>query len=156
MANLIATFRSFPKELFRVNNGPQIRIRPWSPKRHVYDILVKNGRVQPKALDPSTYRAPNGASMRPNSTYQQHLVSELFQGSDVLVYAVPKGTRLPDNLILVHERTDHYSLQPAQDMTLDALNDKATSFFLAHAKLYTRNQWLKAYPTPTEFPPFNK
>ncbi|POR34327.1 Uncharacterized protein TPAR_05471, partial [Tolypocladium paradoxum] len=182
MSTLIATFRSFPKELFRVNNGPHVSIRPWSPKRRIYDILVKNGRVQPKSLDPSTYRAPNGASMRPNSPYQQHLASELFHGSDVLVYAVPKGmwpshsdavngageamseeidrslqgTRLPDDLLLVHERTDHYSLQPARDMTLDDLNDKATSFFLAHAKLYTRNQWLKAYPAATEFPPFGE
>ena len=28
------------------------------------------------------------------------------------------GTRIPDDLLLVHERTDHYSLQPAKDMTL--------------------------------------
>lgn len=74
--------------------------------------------------------------MRPNSPYQKLLVEKLFKGHDVRVYAVPKGilkpcynhqrlthqhpgTHLPENLLLVHERTDHYSLQPAQDMTLD-------------------------------------
>jgi len=29
------------------------------------------------------------------------------------------GTPLPDNLILVHEHNDHYSLQPAEEMALD-------------------------------------
>ena len=28
------------------------------------------------------------------------------------------GTPLPDDLILVHEHTDHYSLQPAEEMSL--------------------------------------
>lgn len=53
--NLIAVFRKMPKELFRVNNGRQVKLRTWTPKRHVYDIFAKNGRVEPKALDPSTY-----------------------------------------------------------------------------------------------------
>lgn len=29
--------------------------------------------------------------MRPNSRYQQLLVSHLFRGNDVLVYSVPRG-----------------------------------------------------------------
>jgi hypothetical protein len=53
--NLIAVFSKFPKELFRVNNGRQIKLRVWTPRRHVYDIFAANGRVEPKALEPSTY-----------------------------------------------------------------------------------------------------
>jgi hypothetical protein len=30
-----------------------------------------------------------------------------------------KGTRLPHDLLLVHERSDHYSLQPAKAMAID-------------------------------------
>jgi hypothetical protein len=30
-------------------------------------------------------------------------------------------THLPDGLVLVHERGDHYSLQPAQEMALAGL-----------------------------------
>ncbi|KAK0701837.1 hypothetical protein B0T26DRAFT_625976, partial [Lasiosphaeria miniovina] len=55
--------------------------------------------------------APNGASMRPNSPYQYILVSRLARRSNVVVYVVPAGTCLPDDLLLVHEHMDHYSLQ---------------------------------------------
>lgn len=80
--------------------------------------------------------------MRPNSPYQQSLVSTRFRGTELIVYAVAKGkfnpyynhdlnafvklgvlsfigTDLPEDLLLVHERSDHYSLQPAAPMTID-------------------------------------
>ena len=135
---LIAVFKRFPKEIFRVNNGRKVELRTWTPRRRVYDISPTNGLVQPKATKPMSYEgesskerlvrprvlranlilAPNGASMRPNSPYQQSLVSWRFRGDDVIVYAVPEGTALPDDLLLVHERSDHYSLQPAESMTI--------------------------------------
>ncbi|KPM45860.1 hypothetical protein AK830_g590 [Neonectria ditissima] len=111
--------REAPKELFRVNSGYQVKVRAWTPQRHVYDIVTQNGLVEPKALDPLNYAAPNGASMRPNSPYQQSLVSWRFRSNDIVIYGVPKGTSLPDDLLLAHERSDHYSLQPAKAMTLD-------------------------------------
>ncbi|KAG6244646.1 hypothetical protein E4U24_004912 [Claviceps purpurea] len=149
--NLIAVLRKFPKEIFRVNNGPSVKLRVQSPYRQTYDIVAKqNGLVEAKALGPETYVAPNGASMRPNSVYQQSLVSWRFRGSDVIVYSVPKGTSLPDDLVLVHERTDHYSLQPAEQMTIDNLNTKITEFLRANAEVFTRERWLKAYPEATE------
>ncbi|KAI0185347.1 hypothetical protein EV127DRAFT_397169 [Xylaria flabelliformis] len=147
---LIKVFRSFPKELFRVNNGRQVKLRVQQPGRHLYDILAKNGQVEPKALHPSTYIAPNGASMRPNSPYQQSLVLTRFRGTDVIVFAVAKGTDLPEDLLLVHERSDHYSLQPSAPMTIDDLNWKITKFMEKKAQVYTREQWLETYPEATE------
>ncbi|KAK4236566.1 hypothetical protein C8A03DRAFT_16804, partial [Achaetomium macrosporum] len=96
--------------------------------------------------------APNGASMRPNSPYQQSLVSWRFRGDDVVVYSVAAGTKLPHDLLLVHERWDHYSLQPAVAMTFDGkhLNAKLSQFFKAKAKLFAREAWLEAYPTASE------
>ena len=79
--------------------------------------------------------------MRPNSRYQQSLVTWRFRGDNVIVFSIPKGkphrltrttwvririltimedTNLPEDLLLVHERTDHYSLQPAVRMSLDS------------------------------------
>ncbi|KAH6640660.1 hypothetical protein F5144DRAFT_561222 [Chaetomium tenue] len=146
----ITVFRKFPKELFRVNNGRAIRVRAQTPHRHVYDIITSgNGWVEPKALNLSTYMAPNGASMRPNSRYQQYLVSWRFRGDDVVVYSIPKDTNLPDDLLLVHERSDHYSLQPAVRMSLDRLNARITQFLSSAGKVYTREEWLKTYPTAT-------
>jgi hypothetical protein len=116
-SSLVAVFNRFPKELFRVNNGPAVKLRAWRPNRYVYDVVPENGFVKPKALDPSTYLgqrahharkwhstltgslafhdlAPNGASLRPNSPYQQSLVSWRFHGDDVIVYAIPEGIPL--------------------------------------------------------------
>ncbi|KAG9252686.1 uncharacterized protein F5Z01DRAFT_222684 [Emericellopsis atlantica] len=149
-AKLIAVFRRFPKELFRVNNGRKVQLRTWTPRRRVYDISLTNGLVQPKATKPTSYEAPNGASMRPNSPYQQSLVSWRFRGDDVIVYGVPEGTALPDDLLLVHERSDHYSLQPAVSMTITELNGKITRFLTANSRVFTREQWIETYPEATE------
>ncbi|OAR02491.1 hypothetical protein LLEC1_08018 [Akanthomyces lecanii] len=152
MSRLLGVFKVLPKELFRVNNGYAVKLRPWSPGRHAFDIHVCNGLVQAKALSKDTYRAPNGASLRPNSTYQQLLVKRIFRGPDVLIYAIPKGTHLPDRLLLAHERADHYSLQPARDMTLYELNEEIiTRFLQENAVVYSKSQWLEAYPRPTDF-----
>ena len=53
---LIATYKVFPKELFRVNKGPDISLRafPTRPKRK-FDLLTINGMVKPKALNAQTY-----------------------------------------------------------------------------------------------------
>merc|ERR1712025_1541246 len=145
MGKLIAVFKRFPKEMFRVNNGRQVKLRPWTPRRQMYDISPINGFVQPKATEPKTYEAPNGASMRPNSPYQQSLVSWRFRGDNVVVHAVPKGTALPTDLLLVHERSDHYFLQPAVSMHIAELDEKINRFLTAHARAFTREEWMEMY-----------
>ncbi|EEU34662.1 uncharacterized protein NECHADRAFT_34809 [Fusarium vanettenii 77-13-4] len=153
-SNLISLFKKFPKELFRVNNDPLVKLRVLRPNRHIYDIVLQNGLALPKALNPSSYIAPNGASLRPNSQYQQSLVSWRFRGNDTIVYSVPEGTTLPDNLLLVHERSDHYSLQPAMAMTTKLLhldlNTKITQFLMNNAMVFAREEWLEVYPKATE------
>lgn len=52
----ITVFKTFPKELFRVNNGHRVQLRPWSPNRSTYDIVTDDKEVvKPKALDPLGY-----------------------------------------------------------------------------------------------------
>jgi hypothetical protein len=54
---MIKAYRVVPKELFRTNNGPLIRVRPWAPGLTSYDIHVSQaGTVLPKALHLPTYR----------------------------------------------------------------------------------------------------
>lgn len=72
--------------------------------------------------------------MRPLGDMQLSLV-EQFRGSNVIIFALAAGkflslrkrhclnyvgTELPEDLILVHEHTDHYSLQPAREMSLES------------------------------------
>lgn len=60
--NLIAVYRVLPLELFRVNNGPIIRLRDKASvqtrpgQRAIYDIASYGGIVFPKALNAGTYR----------------------------------------------------------------------------------------------------
>ncbi|MCJ1340505.1 hypothetical protein MMC09_005801 [Bachmanniomyces sp. S44760] len=139
-----------PKELFRVNNGRLIKLREWTVNcEGSFDLRTEAGKVKPKALSPTSYSAPNGASMRPNSDFQQRLVSG-FKGAKVVVYAVAAGTPLPDDLILVHEHTDHYSLQPAKEMSLPDLNGKITTFLETNSTILKKEQWLQMYPKVTE------
>lgn len=149
----LASFTRIPKELFRLNNGPAVRLRamegPLRPQRS-FDLLTEKGKVKPKALDPPTYEWPNGASMRPNSPAQQNLV-RTFRGSTIYVYAVPTGTELPEDLILVHEFGDHYSLQARKEMSIDELNAKITDFLDKKAQCFTKEEWLQRYPAATEF-----
>ncbi|KAK2752224.1 hypothetical protein FQN54_008156 [Arachnomyces sp. PD_36] len=152
MSKYIQSFTVIPKELFRLNSGNAIRLRgvagSLKPQRS-FDLLTEAGKVQPKALDPQTYEAPNGASMRPNTPMAQNLVKN-FKGGSVCVYAVPTGTQIPDDLILIHERDDHYSLQAKKEMTLDELNTKITNFLEVKGQCLTKEQWLQRYPQPTE------
>ena len=95
-----------------MNNGPFIALRDRAVKKTgSYDLLTEAGKVKPKALDPYTYRgthnwktcgllsvfdqakAPNGASMRPNTIKQSNLVKKSI-GSNVVIYAVPPGEYL--------------------------------------------------------------
>lgn len=58
MARYIKAFTKFPKELFRVNNGPKIRLRVYDSSaiaQRSYDVVAEAGAVKPKALSPETY-----------------------------------------------------------------------------------------------------
>jgi hypothetical protein len=78
------------------------------------------------------------------------------------------GIPLPEDLLLVHEFKDHYSLQPAREMSLDGrmvpsfdsrthfylfspldLNHSITSFFKNHATKFTKEEWLAKYTRPS-------
>ncbi|KAK2760228.1 hypothetical protein FQN54_002295 [Arachnomyces sp. PD_36] len=148
----IQAFNSTPKEIFRINSGRLIRLRahpgPVKPQG-VFDLLTRDGKVHPSILNAQDYDFPNGASMRPNSRRQQHLVRKLDSSSGC-VYAVPRGVPIPRDLVLVHEFRDHYSMQAAKEMTVDELNHKITTFLGANGEVFSREEWLQRYPGETE------
>ncbi|PLB47327.1 hypothetical protein P170DRAFT_511951 [Aspergillus steynii IBT 23096] len=152
MSNFVKSYTTIPKELFRINNGPVVRLRAYpGPRRPpgLFDLLTYAGKVKPKALSPTTYKAPNGASMRPNTPKTQRLVSTL-RGTSACIYSIPAGVRIPDGLILVHEFKDHYSLQAGEETTVDALNARITDFLQSKGQCLTKEEWLLQYPKPTE------
>jgi hypothetical protein len=66
MSKFIQSFTTIPKELFRLNNGRDIRLRgrpgPLRPLG-VFDLLTEAGKVQPKALNPQTYKGKDASSL---------------------------------------------------------------------------------------------
>ncbi|KAF9820195.1 hypothetical protein IEO21_01628 [Rhodonia placenta] len=91
--------------------------------------------------------------MRPNSPTQQSLVRHVFRGSAMYIYAVPPGTELPEDFILVHEFGDHYLMQARKDMSIDELNTKITDtdFLGKKAQSFRKEEWLQRYLAATEF-----
>jgi hypothetical protein len=66
MSKFIQSFTTIPKELFRLNNGRTICLRgrpgPLRPLA-VFDLLTEAGKVQPKALNPQTYKGKDASSL---------------------------------------------------------------------------------------------
>ena len=66
MSKYIKAYTKIPKELFRLNNGPKIRLRaypsPFRPARS-FDILTEGGAVKPKALNPETYDGKTSSAL---------------------------------------------------------------------------------------------
>ena len=59
----IGVYRRFPKELFRLNNGPEIRLREYKFRRGAsFDVLAnKLGKIEPRALDLESYAGERDA-----------------------------------------------------------------------------------------------
>ncbi|MCJ1257296.1 hypothetical protein MMC24_005121 [Lignoscripta atroalba] len=95
----------------------------------------------------------NGASMMPNTMFMQELArmaydyysEDLENGKAVetpLIFRIPKGTPLPSTLVLLHEHTAQFSLQPSFGMPLDDLNERLDEFYSKYAERTTLERWL--------------
>ena len=93
------------------------------------------------------FLGPNGMSMRPVG----HMLSVIigtFRSPQAMVVEVPAGTPLPPALVLLHEHTDHYAVQPARRMPLAEL-DAELSAFLAQPQVVKHSSledFYKAFP----------
>ncbi|KAK4151342.1 hypothetical protein C8A00DRAFT_17241 [Chaetomidium leptoderma] len=139
-------YTEFPMTMFRLNAGNTIKLRAYSAAKpnKSYDVVTYDGDFVRPTDDFTQYHHPNGASMRPEGKVLTGLVDN-FKGNNVMVYKVPKGTSVPEDLLLVHEHTDHYSLQPRVQMSVEDLNAKLDSFYSTFATAFKREKWLEKY-----------
>jgi len=143
---------TLPTSLFRIQNGVDVKLRPEALARAAgrlsYDITEQpDGLVWPVDPKEPLFRGPNGMSMRPLG----HMLSVIvgtFKASRAMVFEVPEGTPLPPELLLLHEHTDHFAVQPAERMTLTAFNAALTRFLAQDAvrKFKDIPSFYKAYP----------
>ena len=135
-----------PITLFRVQSGVAVKLRPEAAARaagrHSYDITKRDGLVWPRDAAEPNFLGPNGMSLRPMGTTLSVIVGT-SKSRSAMVFEVPQGTPVPPELVMLHEHTDHYALQPSQRMKLAELN-AALSRFLAQP-LVRRHASLEAF-----------
>ncbi|KAH7113895.1 hypothetical protein B0J11DRAFT_142953 [Dendryphion nanum] len=146
-----AVFNIFPKEIFRVNNGPNVHLRQFTPGANFYDVPANPQGLYHSSFDDTTperlqaslnaYRGPNGASCRPYAVWYREMIRR-WTGDDVRVYTFPKGTVLPQNYILVEETDDHFSLQRKNDTAPIADVSRDLSKFTNQMEWEAKDQWL--------------
>lgn len=104
-------FSVVPLQLFRIQNRKEVRLREYAAQeklgRTSFDLMVQNdGLVHP--MQGNKFVRPNGMSWRPLGPILYELLAD-FKGN--CIYIMPKGLELPSTLTLIHEHSDHYSIQ---------------------------------------------
>ncbi|KAI5899313.1 uncharacterized protein SCHCODRAFT_02523650 [Schizophyllum commune H4-8] len=141
-----------PTELARVQSGRNIRLRDYEQQRAngrlSYDLKLKDGKVLP--AEGPNFIGPNGCSLRPPLSPMFQEVVRNFRGRNVTIYVLKEGTPLPPTLQILHEHSDHYSMQCTKPMTLEELDAELTKFFETHARVLDKFEFDDEYPFSIE------
>ena len=147
----VTRFKQLPVTLYRLQSKLPTRLREYASQmaagRQSYDLKTNpdDGLVHPAKGD--TFIGPNGMSLRPATENMLHIAKN-YRGN-VTVFRIQEGLKLPDGLILLHERDDHYSLQTDEPVTLDTLNDRITNL-LKECPTQTRDQFVEQLEDPDD------
>ncbi|KAJ5602623.1 hypothetical protein N7537_005579 [Penicillium hordei] len=104
-----------------------------------------------------TVKCSNGALFMPNTHLMQkvtrmsndYYLEEVESGkaaAEAHYLCIPKGTTIPNSLILFREHTSRFSLQPAHAMSLDSFNSLLTRFYLEFGRTFNPDAWLERNP----------
>lgn len=146
---LLGRYDHIYKDLFRVNATSKVILRDLAQQtklgRSSYDVVLNasDSLVHPSVG--SNFQGPNGASLRPNSPFMQEIIRG-FKGKSVTIYMLQEGTALPQDLTLLHEHSDHHSLQCTRPMKLEELNKLVTDFCVKHGEKLTKQQFVDRFP----------
>ncbi|KAF9074566.1 hypothetical protein BDP27DRAFT_1316456 [Rhodocollybia butyracea] len=137
-----------PVDLARVQSGINVNLRDYAKQKEMgrisYDLKTVDGKVLP--ADGPNFIGPNGCSLRePLSPTFQEVVRN-FRGANIRIYVIPEGTKLPESLVILHEHSDHFSIQCTKPMTLDALNQELTEFINDHGRVLDKEGFDEEFP----------
>jgi hypothetical protein len=149
---IIGRYSVLPIKLFRITTkNKSIRLREQGKQlargSRAFDYTISpDGKIHPAPLD-GTFCGPNGASFRPATINMWDILSKTKGNTYVL--ELPEGTKLPDELVMLHERDDHYSLQCTVAMTPDQLS-KRMNAFISSFEAYPKETYYERYPLTTK------
>lgn len=139
----VKRFTKLPITLFRVQPRLPVNLRDFDTQqakgRPAYDLKIHpDGLVHP--ADGDEFIGPNGMSLRPGTENMLAIV-KAWRG-DTMVYRLQEGLLLPDELIVLHERDDHYSMQTREPVLLETLNARITEL-LERSPVQTKEQFIE-------------
>lgn len=79
-------------------------------------------------------------SLRPDGRNFENIIRDIR--GEPLIYTILGGSVVPEDFVLLYERSDHYSLQVSRPMPLSEMNDRLTEF-LKSLPTMTRESYLK-------------
>ena len=149
-SSLVSRFKRLPVTLYRLQGRLPVNLRDHAKQmaagRQSFDLKVQDdGLVHPAMGD--TWIGPNGMSLRPATNNMLHIAKN-YRGN-VTVYRMQEGMDMPEGLIVLHERDDHYSLQTTEPIELEELNQKMTDF-LETLPSQTRDQFVEQLEDPDD------
>eukprot|EP00056_Hartaetosiga_gracilis_P014547 m.240827 g.240827 ORF g.240827 m.240827 type:complete len:154 (-) comp16133_c0_seq1:203-664(-) len=129
MTSLLRRYARLPINMYRIQNGASVNLRDFDTQmakgRKAFDLKLHDGLVLP--MKSETFVEPNGMSLRPDCPTMEGLL-RTFRGKHARVYTIPQGLLLPEELVLIHEHTDHYSLQTTKPIPLPDFNNLLMDF----------------------------
>jgi len=132
-----------------VNASEKVIVRDFESQqkldRSSYDLVLKEDGLVHPAANTGNFEGPNGASVRPNSPFMQEIIRG-FKGNGVTVYLLKEGTPLPPELTLLHEHSDHHSIQVTKPMKLADFNNLLTKFCKTKGEKLTKKEFVERYP----------
>ncbi len=119
-----------PLTLFRIQVG-ELHLRDFKTQKakgsSSFDVTIKEDGLYHPAPSNGVFIGPNGASLRPNSLVMHELLDNFPDFARI--YIIPKDTPLPNYFALLHEHSDHYSLQTSIPVSLHQYNMRLVQFF---------------------------
>ena len=150
-SSFVSRFKHIPVTLYRLQSKLPTRLRDHATQmaagRQSYDLKRNpdDGLVHPAQGE--TFTGPNGMSLRPATENMLHIAKN-YRGN-VTVFRLQEGLQLPEGLVLLHERDDHYSLQTDEPVELETLNDRITAL-LENCPTQTRDQFVEQLEDPDD------
>ena len=144
-------YTKLPIELFRVQRGVKVALREYerqiAKKSRSFDFkLQPDGLIHPETGD--QFRTPNGMSLRPGGPVFGEILSMFAKTYKVI--RLPPGLELPDKLVLIHEHSDHYSVQTTEPCSEQELNNRMTEWLKNGGEFMSINDYYKLYPLINE------
>jgi hypothetical protein len=148
--SLVSRFKRLPVTLYGLQGCLPVSLRDHATQmaagRPSYDIKMHDdGLVHPAKGD--TFIGANGMSLRPATENMLH-VAKNYRGN-VTVYRFQEGMDLPQGLVVLHDRDDHYSLQTDEPVQLQTLNERITAL-LETLPTQTRDQFVEQLEDPDD------